>query len=232
MRLERMEELAVDLSRWRRDLHEASQESLLEARRHVWHDPELQAAAEIARRGDVKALKPGWPQLMNPETCGQAPSNNTFTTLQAIGMTQQPNLQPNTLTGGNDGTQFHIKGFGILGSAAGTATTTFGVDLNGTATAVMISASMTPATATVQTWQFDSMVSVLTAGSGGTLQASGTLTGTTATPANNVLIPATQPAAPTVNTQTANFFNLVASWSVSAAGNLYQVNGFWVLQYN
>jgi hypothetical protein len=232
MRLQRMEELAVDLSRWRRDLHEASQESAFEARQHFWHDPELQAAAEIARRHDVKALKGGWPQLVNVETCGQGASNNTFTTLQAIGLTQQPNIAANTMTGGNDGTQFHVKGFGIIGSAAGTATTTFGVDLNGTTTAVMISASQTPATATVQTWQFDAMISVLTAGAAGTLQTSGTLTGTGATPASNILVPATQPTAPAVNTQQANYLNLVASWSASAAGNLYQVNGFWVLQYN
>ena len=180
----------------------------------------------------MKALKGGWPQLVNFETCGQGPSNNTFTTLQAIGLTQQPNIDANRMIGGNDGTQFHIKGFGIIGSAAGTATTTFGVDLNGLGTAVDISAAMTPATATVQTWQYDAMVSVLTAGVTGTLQSSGTLTGTTATPANNILVPATQAAATTVNTQQANFFNLVASWSLSAAGNLWQVNGFWVLQYN
>jgi hypothetical protein len=238
MNLARMEAIAVDLHRHQPGSLAAETAGVsFDQARHHWNDPELKAAADIAYRYEddtgqkVKAYAAGWPNLVNWETCGAAASNTTFTTLQQIGVTQQPNIFPSP--GMNaPGLVWHMVAFGIVGSAAGTATTTFGIDLNGTATAVAISASQTPPTSTVQTWQYTSMSTLISVGASGTIQTSGNVTGVNATPATNVIIPATQAAAATFNTTVANYFNLVASWSVSAAGNLYGVNGFAVVQYN
>jgi hypothetical protein len=234
--LRSIERQAISLMRSRPGSVEAERAAVrFEQNRHAFRDPELAAAFDIAKRYEdragekIKAYAGGWPQLVNWQTCGQGTSQASFTTLQAIGLTQQPNIAPNTV---NVGTMFHFVGFGIVGSAAGTATTTFGVDINGTGTAIMISASQTPATSTVNEWHFDGKSIGVSVGASGTVQSSGLVIGLGATASTPVLVPATQAAAATFNTQNANFFNLVASWSASAAGNLYQVNGFAVLQYN
>lgn len=252
--LERMKARAVNLARLgyhRKDTLETLGHAY-DTGRHFWNDPELKAAAEIARRYEadtgqkVKAYAAGWPQLVNWNTCGaDSASNNTFTTIINIGPTQQPNIPANSTnpagssSAPSDGTLFKIEAFGIIGSAAGTATTTLGLNANGGAraaagsgTAIAISASQTPATSTVLTWQYYHHLSVISVGGAGTIQGSGHAIGINATASTVVLIPATQAAAATWVSTQANYFNLVATWNTSAAGNLYQVNGFAVLQYN
>jgi hypothetical protein len=121
-----------------------------------------------------------------------------------------------------------------MGSAAGTATTTMGLYLNGAAsgTQMCISANATPPTSTVNIWRAEFMSTVLTIGATGTIQTAGEAVGIGATVTTPVLIPATLPAAATINTAQANSITLAVGWSVSAAGNTFSVYGFTVEMLN
>jgi hypothetical protein len=174
--------------------------------------------------------------MMNWKNAPYYPFTHTanWTTMADITPSQEVNnpcLPANSLP---TGTMLKVHAWGIVGSAAGTATSIMGLYLNGSAagTAIATSASYTPATATVQLWQADFWITILTEGSSGTLQCGGQLIGVSATPATALLVPATQPAAATINTTVANGISLGASWGTGATGNLYTVDGFVVVQYN
>lgn len=179
----------------------------------------------------------GWPKLMNWKEQYAAPvTNSSFSTIINIGATQTPNLPANSLV---IGTALEIIAWGTIGSAAGTATTTLGLMLNGGAngaagggTALAVTASETPATSTVLNWHLNARAVIVTEGSSGTIQTSGFVVGIGATQATVILMPTTQAAAAAINTTTANYINLTATWSTSASGNTYTVNGFYVKQLN
>lgn len=252
--LERMKAQAIDLARhgFRRQDTLHTLDYAHELGKKMWADPELAAAVQIARRYEhdtgqqIKAYAAGWPQLVNWNTCGaDSASNNTYTTIINIGPSQAPNIFANTTNPAGlssapaNGTLFKTEAFGIVGSTAGTATFTIGLNANGGAraaagggTAIAISAAQTPATSTVLTWQYVHHLSVITVGAAGTIQGSGHVIGLSATQTTPAMVPATQAAAATWVSTQANYFNLVSVCSASNAANLIQVNGFAVLQYN
>ena len=217
-----------------KELITGSNEELLEMiKGHRYQDAQLQRLARLAEERDLTMYDAGWPKLMNwKEQALAIATNNSFTTIINIGATQTPNIPANTLVSGS---HLRVRAWGTIGSAAGTATFTMGLMLNGGAngaagagTALAVTASQTPATSTVNNWFLDAESIVVTAGSGGTIQTLGVLIGVGATASTPVLMPATQAAAATLNTTVANYVNLTATWSVSAAGNTITVNGFSV----
>jgi hypothetical protein len=176
----------------------------------------------------------GWPTLLNweyPDQGGAIVAKNTYTTIADICNAQSPFIPANTL---KTGTILRITAWGTVGSAAGTATTTMGLYLNGAAsgTQIAITASQTPATSTVNCWYLEAQATILTIGSSGTMSTIGNVTGIGTTATTPVIMPATLPAAAAVNTTQANSITVAASWSVSAAGNTYSVYGFTVEQLN
>ena len=200
---------------------------------HEYQDENLERLARLAESLGAKAYDGGWPKLMNwKEQALAITSNSSFTTIINIGATQTPNIPANTLV---IGSHLRVRAWGSLGSAAGTATYNIGLMLNGGAngaagagTALASSATQTPATSTVNTWFYDSECVVITTGTGGTIQTFGILHGFGATASTPILVPATQAAAATLNTTVANYINLTAVCSASAAGNTITVNGFSV----
>lgn len=199
-----------------------------------FHDPELARMAEIAAELDAESYSGGWVQLLNwtdPEQGAAVSAKNTFTTIQDICNPQRPFIPANSLS---VGTILRINALGTVGSAAGTATTTMALYLNGAAagTQIAVTASETPATSTVNIWQLNAYAVILTIGSAGTMQTMGQVTGLNATQATNIMFPATLPAAAAVNTTQANSMTVAASWGTSAAGNTYSVYVFTVEQLN
>ena len=198
-----------------------------------YNDPELARLARLAESLGAKAYDGGWPKLMNwKEQALAITSNASYTTIINIGATQTPNIPANTLVVGS---HLRVRGWGTVGSAAGTATMTLGLMLNGGAngaagagTALAVTASQTPATSTANNWFLDAECIVITVGTGGTIQTLGTVIGLNATASTPVLMPASQVAAATLNTTVANYINLTSTYSVSAAGNTITVNGFSV----
>lgn len=199
---------------------------------YQFHDEELGVTADRARLLDAKLYPGGWPQLMNYADQGAAFTHaSNWTTISDICQVQQASIPANFL---HVGSVLYIHSWGIVGSAAGTSASTVGLYLNGAAAGVQmsISASATPATATVQCWNSDMWATVQTIGSSGTISTAGTIIGISATPATLLLVPATIPAAATINTTVANSITIAASWVTGAAGNLYTTYGHQVFLLN
>ncbi len=197
-----------------------------------FHDKGLGATAELARLLDAKLYPGGWPQLMNYADQGAAfTHSSSWTTISDICGAQQASIPANSL---HVGSVLYIHSWGIVGSAAGSSASTVGLYLNGAAagTQLSISASATPATATVQCWNSDMWATVQTIGASGTISTAGTIVGISATPATLLLVPATIPTAAVINTTIANSITIAASWVTGAAGNLYTTYGHQVFLVN
>jgi len=195
-------------------------------------DPEVERMARIARDLDAKAAAQGYSQMVNwryPQMVLPPTAFNTFTTAQAIMAAVDPFVPADSCS---TGTTFHIHAWGTYGSAAGSATSTIGLFLNTASTVLAVTPSFTPPTSTVNLWHLDAYAVVLTPGASGTMQCAGHVLGLGATVTTPILMPATLPAAVTFNTQQANGFGVLASWSVSAAGNTYTVENLAVRQLN
>jgi len=202
---------------------------------HAFQDPALAEVAELAKKLDAQMYPGGWVQLVNyavgDTQLAAAPSAvNTFTAATNL-ITTPPNFIPaNSL---NVGTVLRIRAAGTIGSAAGTATTTFGFGFGGAAgVSMVVSASQTPPTSTVQTWFSEVYTNILTVGSSGTGYSIGYVVGIGATPATNILLPATTVATSVINTTAANYIAPYATWSASASGNTYTTYQFSVEQLN
>jgi hypothetical protein len=166
----------------------------------------------------------------DPEQGTTPAAKNSFTAATLISPTNRPVFPANSLS---VGTQIYIHTWGSYGSAAGTATTTLGYYLNGSAgTQVIVSASATPPSSTVNVFHLEAWFTVLTIGSSGTIQGSGYIIGLGTTTTTPILLPATLPAAAAINTTTANSLDLVATWSSGVSGNTYTVYGHDVFQMN
>ena len=201
---------------------------------YKFHDPKLAELAEIAEEARATAYAGGWVQLLNwanPNQSAAVTAKSTYTTIADICNPQTNFIPANSL---QTGSQLHFHAWGSYGSAAGTATTTMGLYLNGAAsgTQLVISASATPPTSTVNLWVLDVYATVLTVGSAGTIQPGGYILGLGATTTTPILLPATLPAATTINTTQANSVTIAASWNTSAAGNTYSVYGYDVELFN
>lgn len=199
-----------------------------------FHDSELEKMARIADELKMGMLEGGWPQLLNcdyPEQGSAIVAKNTYTAMADICNAQKPFIQANTL---KPGTILRVTAWGSIGSAAGTATTTMALYLNGAAsgTQLAVTAAQTPPTSTVNAWHLEANLTVLTQGASGTIQTLGNVIGINATTTTMVLLPATVPAAAAINTTNNNSITIAATWSVSAAGNTYSVYGFTVEQLN
>jgi len=199
-----------------------------------FHDPSIERMAEIAHDLNATMYSGGWVNLLNfdsPEQDTAVTPKNTFTTMADICNPQRPFIPANSV---KTGTIFRIMAWGTVGSAAGTATTTMGLYLNGAAagTQLAVTAAQTPATSTVNCWNMDTQARVVSIGAAGTIVTIGDVMGINATATTGVLMPATLPAAAAFNTTQANSITIAASWSVSAAGNTYSVHGFTVEQLN
>lgn len=203
---------------------------------HTFAEPELANMAKVATDLGAMMYPGGWVQLMNWANLGNypAPAKNTYTSIADITATSEVNAPCLPALSLKVGAQLHIVTWGTSGSAAGTATTTIGHYLNGAAsgTQMSISASQTPATSTVNNWRLESYAVVSAIGSSGTILTSGILLGLNATATTNVLVPTTQPSAAAINTENNNGITTAASWSLSAAGNTYTVNGHMVFLFN
>lgn len=197
-------------------------------------NPDIARMAEIAADLEAKAFQGGWVQLANfdnPEQGSAIVAKASFTTIQDICNPQKSFIPANSL---HVGSQLRMHAWGTVGSAAGTATSTMGLYLNGAAggTVLAVSAAQTPPTSTVNCWHLDAYATVLTIGTGGTIQVSGVIIGIAATQSTPVMMPATLPAAAAINTTQANGVTVAASWNTSAAGNTYSVYGWNVFVNN
>jgi hypothetical protein len=195
-------------------------------------DPDLERMMEVAHDLDARSYSGGWVQLLNYQDLETvAAAVNTFTTTTCIvSPTPRAFIPANSVS---IGTQFRIRGWGTVSSAAGTATTTIGIALNGTAgTVICASAAQTPATTTVFTIWLEFHATVLTVGSSGTIIGGGIAHGMNATPTTPILIPATAPASVTMNTTQANSITVNATWSASSGSNTYTLYAFSCEQLN
>jgi hypothetical protein len=201
----------------------------------TFRDPAIAELAELARKYDAQLYPGGWVQLIdwsvgNTQLSAAPTAVNSFTAATNL-ITVPPNFIPaNSL---NVGTVLRIRAAGTIGSAAGTATTTFGFGFGGAAgVSMVVSASQTPPTSTVQTWFSEVYTNILTVGSSGTGYTIGYIVGIGATPATNIIMPATTVATSVINTTAANYIAPYATWSASAAGNTYSTYQFSVEQLN
>ena len=201
----------------------------------TFNDPAIADIAKLAQKLDAQMYPGGWVQLVNyavgDTQLSAAPTAvNTFTSATNL-ITTPPNFIPaNSL---NVGSVLRIRAAGTIGSAAGTATTTFGFGFGGASgVSMVVSASQTPPTSTVQTWIAEVYTNILTVGSSGTGYSIGYVMGIGATPATNILLPATTVATSVINTSAANYIAPYATWSASAAGNTYSTYQFSVEQLN
>ena len=201
----------------------------------TFNDSAIADIAKLAQKLDAQMYPGGWVQLVNyavgDTQLSAAPTAvNTFTVATNL-ITTPPNFIPaNSL---NVGSVLRIRAAGTIGSAAGTATTTFGFGFGGASgVSMVVSASQTPPTSTVQTWIAEVYTNILTVGSSGTGYSIGYVMGIGATPATNILLPATTVATSVINTSAANYIAPYATWSASAAGNTYSTYQFSVEQLN
>jgi hypothetical protein len=201
-----------------------------------FHDPVIGEMAHVARILDAEDYAGGWVQMANWGNTPYYPftHSSSWTTISDITPSEEVNvpcLAAGTLKIGG---MIRVRAAGTIGSAAGTATTIVGLYLNGaaTGTAIATSASATPATATVQNWQAEFVINIVTVGTTGTLTCQGWIIGISATPATTLLVPTVQPANQTINTTINNGISFAASWGTGAAGNTYTTNFFAVEQFN
>ena len=202
----------------------------------TFRDPAIAELAELARKIDAQMYPGGWVQLVNyavgDTQLSAAPiALNNFTAATNLIFPTPPNFIPaNSL---NVGSVLRIRAAGTIGSVGGTATTTFGFGFGGASgVSMVVSASQTPPTATVQTWIAEVYTNILTVGASGTGYSIGYVMGIGATPATNILLPATTVATTVINTTAANYIAPYATWSTSAVGNTYSTYQFTVEQLN
>lgn len=199
-------------------------------------NPKFAEAAEASRELGLKSYAGGWPTMANWRNAPYYPftHSSNWTTISDITPSQEVN-NPALLAGTLAiGSMIRVRAAGTVGSAAGTSATTMGLYLNGAAsgTQIAISASETPATSTVNNWQAEFCINVVTIGSSGTLTCSGWVVGLNATQITYILVPTTQPANPAINTTVNNSITLAASWGTGASGNTFTTNFFVVEQFN
>jgi hypothetical protein len=222
MDMKHMETVAVDLSK-------------LTSR---FHDKTLGEMAEVAAQVEAKAYAGGWVQMANWGTTNYVPAVSASLTTASPGTILLPAANPpDAFLPANSlhlHTQLRMRVWGsITNSGAFTFALAGCIGVVGTTTAIIASATGTPATGPLPFW-FESEYTVLQIGAAATssIIGQGLAWGITATPATTVLVPATAPTAlaATWSTQNANALVPTGWWGTAQAG--ITVYGYSVEQLN